>query len=269
MDKTRIKTILTLIAVGGLFFLFFRQTDKPIAFVEDEKPLAAVINPFDNINLEAKAVYVFDIAANEPIFEFNSSVQLPLASLTKIMTAVVAEESMPEDEIRDLSNVFDSALVQSSNEAAIIIATEASKFIADGNFVDLMNREAKKLDLRQTYFLNETGLDFSENISGGYGSANDIAKLMVYAARNNPRLFEPTAYGKIYGAINTNICASSTINLIASKTGFTDLAGGNLAIIFDAGFNHPVVAAVLGSTKDGRFTDMQKIIEATFEYLRK
>jgi D-alanyl-D-alanine carboxypeptidase len=45
------------------------------------------------------------------------------------------------------------------------------------------------------------------------------------------------------------------------KTGFTDLAGGNLAIVFDVGLAHPVVAVVLGSSEEGRFSDMQKLVD--------
>jgi D-alanyl-D-alanine carboxypeptidase len=49
-------------------------------------------------------------------------------------------------------------------------------------------------------------------------------------------------------------------SLIASKTGFTDLAGGNLAVIFDAGFEYPIIVVVLGSSQTGRFTDVEKLV---------
>jgi D-alanyl-D-alanine carboxypeptidase len=45
------------------------------------------------------------------------------------------------------------------------------------------------------------------------------------------------------------------------KTGTTDLAGGNLAIVFDIGLAHPITAVVLGSSERGRFTDMRKLVE--------
>ena len=56
--------------------------------------------------------------------------------------------------------------------------------------------------------------------------------------------------------------------LIASKTGYTDLAGGNLVIAFDAGFNHPIIVSVLGSTIDGRFTDAEALVWAALAYLQ-
>src|SRR3989344_8773945 len=70
-----------------------------IPTLPDELPLsvAAVLpNPFNEINLEAKAAIVFDALENKIIYSLNSEEQLPLASLTKIMTVVVAREILPE-----------------------------------------------------------------------------------------------------------------------------------------------------------------------------
>jgi D-alanyl-D-alanine carboxypeptidase len=127
-----------------------------------------------------------------------------------------------------------------------------------------MNKKAEELNLNQTYFLNETGLDVSKETAGAFGSANDVVKIIKYALKTNQDLFEATTNNL---TINSNPYASTTTLLIASKTGLTDLAGGNLAIVFDAGFNHPIISVVLGSTEEGRFTDTQKLINAIFKYL--
>jgi D-alanyl-D-alanine carboxypeptidase (penicillin-binding protein 5/6) len=269
MDKTKIQFIITLLAVAVLFFLFSHKEGTDALPPNGVAGVAEVVVPFDNLRLEAKSAYVFDIAEDKPIFELNPEAQLPLASLTKIMTVVVAKELMPESAFASAGGVVDIALAHSSNEAAAALALMASDYISSGSFLDFMNNKAKELDLRQTYFLNETGLDVSQNMSGAYGSAFDIVTLMKYAVENNPGLFEGTQYAQIGAISNTNIYAASTTQLVASKTGFTDLAGGNLAIIFDAGFYHPVAVVVLGSSKEGRFSDIQKLIDATFEYLRK
>jgi D-alanyl-D-alanine carboxypeptidase len=251
----KIKQIITLtIAFAVLFFLIFHPKGTEVYVNQNNQPAPAKESPFNNINLEAKAVYVFDLAKNEPIFGLNKDAQLPLASLTKIMTVVVAEELTSQD----ISQFADSALMQSSNESASALAS------LSGNFIELMNKKAKDLNLHQTYFLNETGLDISKNLSGGYGSAKDIAKLLTYAVANNPHLFEATT---INSTVNTNPYATTTTELIASKTGWTDLAGGNLAVVFDAGLDRPIIAVVLGSSKEGRFKDIQKLIETTFKYL--
>jgi D-alanyl-D-alanine carboxypeptidase len=52
---------------------------------------------------------------------------------------------------------------------------------------------------------------------------------------------------------------------VFGKTGFTDLAGGNLAIVFEVGPSRPVVAVILGSTQEGRFEDMRALVDHTRE----
>ena len=68
-------------------------------------------------------------------------------------------------------------------------------------------------------------------------------------------------------ARNTNQETGKFPLLIASKTGYTDLAGGNLALAFDAGFNRPIIIVVLGSSYEGRFADAEKLVWATLAYL--
>jgi D-alanyl-D-alanine carboxypeptidase len=67
--------------------------------------------------------------------------------------------------------------------------------------------------------------------------------------------------------VNTNVSINQISGLLASKTGFTNLAGGNLAVVFDAGFMHPVVIVVLGSTVDGRFSDVVNLEKITLQKL--
>ena len=57
--------------------------------------------------------------------------------------------------------------------------------------------------------------------------------------------------------------AHSVPGLLASKTGYTDLANGNLVIAFNVGPMHPVIVAVLGSSQEGRFTDVEKLVNAS------
>ena len=66
--------------------------------------------------------------------------------------------------------------------------------------------------------------------------------------------------------INTNPNSITIPGFIASKTGFTDLAGGNLVMAFDAGVGNPIVIVVLGSSHAGRFTDASALIHATLKY---
>ena len=112
--------------------------------------------------------------------------------------------------------------------------------------------------------MNGNGLDLSTAVSGGYGSARDVARLAGALVRHAPDIVRATteetaratsAEGSVYRVKNTDPMTSVIPRLLLSKTGFTDLAGGNLTLVFDAGIAHPVAVVVLGSSKDARFTD--------------
>jgi D-alanyl-D-alanine carboxypeptidase len=139
-----------------------------------------------------------------------------------------------------------------------------------------MNERASFLGLNDTYFVNTTGLDVDKEKSGAYSSAYDVSILLEKILTNNPKLFLNTdktsesfmSLSKIkHTAINTNLSINQIPNLIASKTGFTNLAGGNLAVIFDAGFMHPIAIVVLGSSIEGRFSDVVKLSEMALKKL--
>jgi D-alanyl-D-alanine carboxypeptidase len=125
--------------------------------------------------------------------------------------------------------------------------------------------------------LNQTGLDVNEQMAGAYGSATDMAKLIAVTAEKYPDILEVTRYESVMlkalpkddrWAENTDKIVEEIPGIIASKTGFTDLAGGNLAVVFDLGINHRVAIAVLGSSREGRFTDVKALLNATLSYYR-
>lgn len=68
---------------------------------------------------------------------------------------------------------------------------------------------------------------------------------------------------------NTNEVVNDIDGLIASKTGYTLLSGGNLVVAVNVGLNRPVVVAVLGSSYDGRFADTMELIERARLYIDK
>jgi len=261
------------------------------------------INPFDALNLEARAAIVFDINAQKSLYEYNSEAQLPLASLTKLMTVLVASELLPEQYVLTieeeslfeegdsglfayekwkLSDILDFILVVSSNDGADVVAGVAGAArmqtlhelgdSPEAAFVRAMNTKSESINLSQTYFVNETGLDPSTRMSGGYGSARDVIALMEYILKDHPDLVSATIYETLditslsnitHTANNTNMIIGNIPGLIASKTGFTDLAGGNLIVAYNAGLNRPLIAVVLGSTQEGRFSDMVQLVEAS------
>jgi D-alanyl-D-alanine carboxypeptidase len=278
-----------------------RNLDEKIILANAE---ASIPDPFQDLSLKAKAVYVLDLKNNKVLFEKNSEAQLPLASITKVMTAVSALSVVPESTIitiekDDLALEGDSGLysgeqwrlgdllglilIESSNDGAFAVASSVGEIIAGTNnketgrrkFVELMNETAQKLGLSQTYFINPTGLDESVEEAGGYGSARDISYLLGYAVDKYPNIFKNTKYSSLkmeslselyHTAKNTNKAINSIPIIIASKTGYTNLAGGNLVIVFEAGFSRPIAICVLGSTLDGRFDDVRKLAWATIDF---
>ncbi|HEY4515478.1 MAG TPA: hypothetical protein VJJ22_05000 [Candidatus Paceibacterota bacterium] len=215
---------------------------------------------FPPTKIEAVAYVVYDIKSNKMILEHNAEAQLPLASITKLMTIYEAySESLGDDRTACYT------LVSSSNEEADRISRSTHGGIAGMNLI------AKDLGLRQTFYLNASGLDITDTISGAYGSALDQAILMTKIYNEYPSVMHCTTEKlATLGSItktNTNTSIDRIIGIAGSKTGFTDLAGGNLAIIFDAGIEEPVVIIVLGSSQEGRFLDAERLSLFAINYL--
>lgn len=89
--------------------------------------------------------------------------------------------------------------------------------------------------------------------------------ILTFTREDRTRVYSDT--GQYHDAENTNYYVDKIPGLIGSKTGYTDLAGGNLVIAFNAGLNRPVVAVVLGSTLQERFTDIAKLVAETEKYV--
>lgn len=281
-----------------------RNADIPAAIpstIEDinVNEREATVEPFSDVEILGKAAYVWDINNQRALYKKNEAESLPLASVTKLMTALIAHEVLSEDstvtiddnaisqdgdsglfanESFDRQSLSDLVLQSSSNDGAFALASVAGNKLGGGadDFVKAMNVRAEELGLHQTKFYNPTGLDLSRTQAGAYGSAKDMAFLMEYILKNEPSILESTKgeidryysdQGFYHDAENTNYYIDEMPALIGSKTGYTDLAGGNLVIAYDAGLNRPVAIAVLGSTQSNRFTDVMTLIEATNDHL--
>lgn len=258
----------------------------------DLKPVPVPPDPFAHISLSAKAAIVYDLSSKASLYELHAETQLPLASLTKLLTLYAASEALiPQTPIlismRAIREEGDSglkegetfafvdlarlALVASSNDAAEAVA-EAAEARRSLIGVDLLASAAESVGLSQTYAVNDTGLDVNAVVSGGYGSARDVALLAGAFLSRTPVLAEATVassvtaislQGKSHTLKNTNPGVDTLPGLLLSKTGYTELAGGNLVVIFDAGIGHPVAIAVLGATRESRFTDVETLMRAT------
>lgn len=249
--------------------------------------------------LAAHSAVVFDASRNATLFAQHADDAVPLASVTKLMTALVAYrvlgfgatvsitptalategyDTLVLHEKWNVHDLIDYMLIVSSNKAARALCDAVDVEFKKGahrvypeatNCIDAMNQTAIELGMLQTTFLNESGLDTAAAVATNYGSAYDVARLIAYTITHVPALCEATEEntahfvsksGKAHQAATTNEALADIPGLICGKTGFTDAAGGNLAIAFDVEPDHPVVVVVLGSTKKERFTDMLTLV---------
>ncbi len=294
-----------LFILGGLFSAVLidkKQTASvPGTLNLEDAPLKSRTenNPpqkLSEVEVRGKSAYVWDVKAEQALYSKNEDKALPLASITKLMTSLLAYELVAADTDVKLSSSAVSqegggglatgedfsmgqlnklALISSSNDAAYALGANAGALLGDQDpsrqFVAGMNLKAQELKLDTLEFKNTTGLDLSPSEPGAVGSAKDVSYLMEYILQNYPELIESTTLGgaRIYNSQgeyhdieNTNEVIYAIPNLLGSKTGYTDLAGGNLTVAFDAGMDRPIIVTVLGSTREERFSDVLRLVNA-------
>lgn len=303
--------VLLVVLVSVFLFAQSSAQVKPIEEnpIEETLYVALPYQPFANVQISAKAAIVRNINTGQILYEKNAHEPLPLASLTKVVTALTATEILNEHnkEVvqinwKDLQaegdenlisgehfttqDLLDFILVTSSNDASRAIASTAGAFLTydetlqkpEDAFVARMNTVAQKIGMQNTVFLNESGLDADESNRepGAVGSARDVATLFEYVLNHTPALLEATRADTItitskegyqHQLQNTNGIVGKLPNILGSKTGFTLTAGGNLAVVIDPSLNDPIVIVVLGSSKEGRFKDVERLATATLEQL--
>ena len=172
------------------------QVSKAILIVAMVLPLAAHaterVNPPDRPVVKAAALYLVELESGRVLIEQNATRRLPPASLTKIMTALVALDAAPLQEVVKidrravvhhssyhfrageqflLRDLLTAMLVASANDACEAIAWHVGG--DDRRFVAMMNERAGKLGLKSTHFANPCGFDAPEH----YSTAADLAKL--------------------------------------------------------------------------------------------
>jgi D-alanyl-D-alanine carboxypeptidase len=283
--------VLTFILFSLLFSFSFLISYLSVYYVHQiEQSKAKKAEPVEKVNvlpplvLGAKSFVVYDANTGKVLLSKDENSPRPLASLTKIQTAYIFAKrnttggtivipdlgsghsydfSLKSGDIWSTEDLIKFMLIISSNDAAEILA-KSEKAGREG-FIELMNKNTSSSSL---YFTNPDGLD-EEGDVGGIGSALDVSKLLRRFYLEFPALFEATSKstltvtinGKKYSGIpNTNQEVELYRGVIGSKTGFTDKAGGNLAVIYDESLGNPLILVLLGSSKEGRFEDMRKLI---------
>ncbi len=253
-----------------------------IAFYSAPELADAQIAPI----LTAKAAMAFDLNSGTILYSKNFDHKLPIASLTKLMTALVvlnradlnqsivvtrADQTtvgstvglVVGEEIR-IRDLLKALLIPSANDAALALANHVG-----GNlevFAQEMNQHAAKLGLTSTRFTNPVGWDSDEN----YSTTMDLIKITQEVLKHKELAdivaTKQTLIGSVDGRFSHQLTTTNQLMLedseiIGVKTGFTSKALGNL-IILDNHDNQKVLTVVLGS--QNREDDTRKLLAWLF-----
>ena len=279
-----------------LIFVISGNNKLDIQFIKQENKIKEIQNVLEDTPIEAKAVSIYDETFNIKIYGKYDEEKLPIASLAKIITVAVVLNNSKLDDVISISRdaikqegdyglfvnekikIGDLAkfiLIGSSNDGVYALA-ESQNINNTKNsdlFLEKINEKARKIGMEDSLFFNFTGLDVDEVFAGAYASAQDVNIMALYALKAYPRIFSASIMPEIdiisesgfqHNIKNTNIILDKIPNILFSKTGYTPLAGGNLVIIYKNKYDHDIAITVLGSTIDGRFTDMEKIVDTLY-----
>lgn len=306
--KEKVTAILTVfflfLAVGSLFFSISldnkHKTDILQAKVAKINAEKRIIENLAKINISTSTisdisatsyltVAIADNGSKKVLQQRNPDYALPIASVTKLMTAIIVLENMDikaeikatldyigqeesvfvleTDKIYTVKELLANMLIASDNDSARLLAGTLGIY----NFISRMNTKARELGLDKTYFINVTGLDPQKPVAEvNISSPNDLANLLTYIKNKHPEILKLTTnttynfcdinnYCKIINSTD-KLLSDEKFNykIIGGKTGSTDLAGKNLALMTNATTSVSIINIVLGS-KD-HFKDTQALI---------
>lgn len=237
-----------------LFLIFFSLVLTVHA--EDTTQSESVNSKSTNISLaeNAKSAIMLEASTGKIIFEKNASEKLPMASMTKMMTLLIIMENIENGNIKWSDSVITSEhaasmggsqiflevgeemtveelvkgiCIASGNDAAVAMAEKIGG--TEEEFVKLMNKKAKELQLKNTNFTNACGLDSDKH----YSSAHDMAiigkelvkydKILEYTGTYEDYLRKNT--DKSFWLVNTNKLVRYYKGVDGLKTGYTEKAG--------------------------------------------
>lgn len=245
------------------------------------------------MQITAKSAIVLDRKTKKVLYEKNSSQRMAMASMTKLMTAIVfLEQSKKKLEDRFLvpyeitvldgagiglvsgeeisyKDLLWGALIGSGNDAAEGLA------LTLGNrkeFLEKMNEKAKELGLLDTHFACASGLDTDNH----YSTASDMAKIFDYALgikeiREAIKVKEFDAHSLntdlVHHILNTNrLLRYDYPKMIGGKTGYTEAAGFCLVSSSSDEKNNDIITVLMNSDFDGnQFQDTKALVDWTYD----
>ena len=287
-----------LASVGLVFSLIFVNTfgaknslkpSQPSSSSEATKlvayqpaPLASTGRVFD---AEASSAMVYDSSSGSVIYEKSADTQRPIASINKLMTALVIMESHKPNEVVvikdlpelgpydqkidikngeefELSELLKATLIHSANDAANALAIYDSGSIEE--FAKKMNQKGQEWGLKNSKYSNANGLEGGDD----YSSARDVATLASLLIQNKyfgdivstKSQYISNLAGKEYLLTTTNKILGQG-GVIGMKTGYTLKAGQCLVTLAERGGNQ-IITVVLDSPD--RFQESKSMIDWAF-----
>jgi serine-type D-Ala-D-Ala carboxypeptidase (penicillin-binding protein 5/6) len=265
-----------------------RVTTRPIVIPREEAipAFSLVAAPSADLGLHAKGAILIDLDTNRVLWANEAHLRRPPASLTKLMTAVVATDLVGLDapvtvtgeaaaaepsrlglaagQVLTVRDLVYGAFLPSGNDAALALGTG---IVPIDHFLALMNAKAAYLHLHDTHFSTPNGL----TDPGNYTSSYDLAVLSAYIVRDYPELaaiastrdyvIPATASHPAFYPHNINHFLDVYPGASGLKTGFTDDAGGCLVATATRGGRH-LLLVLMGS--DIMFGDGVKLMDHGF-----
>ncbi len=232
--------------------------------------------------ISAKSILVKDLSTNSVLYQKDASTKVPIASVTKIMTALLGSGYFKDNQVltvADSANISGAKvgltrgesltfrsllyamLLNSGNDAAFAIAENYPGGVF--GFVSAMNKKAIELNLPNTHFDNPAGFDSPNHYSSAYDIATITQEALknyqlskVFATKDTEILSIDKKYK--YPLHNLNILLSKVSGVLGVKTGYTQGAKENLVTLV-ARNGHKLLFVVLNS--DDRFGESTKLIE--------
>lgn len=286
----RLRTLIAVLAMAGVLASGMPTTAQAAPLVIPEPPREGGLTMPTEPTLSADSWLLYDADAELVLAESGADERLPMASTTKIMTALVA---LKYGDLADMVTISDRAaevgeaevglvpgerlrlellvtalVVRSANDAAMAVAEHIGGSVE--GFVELMNEEAVALGLENTHFENPHGLDGDEH----YSSARDLLDTALAAmsypefrqmATTTEARFPPAPDGAERVLATTNKMLEEYPGMIGVKTGYTGRAG----LVMVAGAerdDRTLFSVVMGS--DGHFVDSRRLLNWGFQSFR-
>lgn len=246
------------------------------------------------VKINAKSAVVIDAKTKKILFEKEAHKKLPPASLTKIMTVLVALDSnikldeptkiseksqkmiertvgLKKDEVVKVKDLIAGSLIASGNDTAQALAETVS-----GNdiskFINKMNEKVAKLNLVNTHFENPTGLDNENQFSSAYDLAiifSEAMKNLTFRELIAKKNYEITAITpeKTHKFETSNhLLRDNYPRVFGGKTGYTDSAGYCLINLAKDKNNNQIITVVLGNSQSKQhFQDTKALIDWTYQ----